>query len=213
MSALAQFPNQPHLWGHADFVSAHVRAEKRLGRPILLNNVKGPLGEYLAAWRGDASTRHLWNLWLAGRGNPASNPDTGPRTHSRGTGADYWFYTAAERAALTREGIVFPVKGEPWHGQLANATAYPLITSNTRPLTNGLGQLITPAKRKAQRMDLLIVRNSQNGAIGAVWKIGEETVFHPITADEWKRVQAAGSLYIDVAGAYFNELQTKYRWV
>ncbi len=134
---LVQRRGQPHLLVHPDFEAKLQKAEGRLGRPIRLNDIKSPQGEYLAAWRSYAGAVYLWALWLAGKGSKASNPDSGPLTHLRGVGGDLLVWTADIIAALKWAGIqVNGVAGEPWHIQLANYLNYPIIKTHTSPAGN-----------------------------------------------------------------------------
>jgi hypothetical protein len=161
---LVQRRNQPHLWVHADLEAKFRIAEADLGRTILLGNVKAPNGVYLAAWRSDASTRYLWDLSFHG-GSTASNPDTGPLTHSRGVGADLLFYGADVLAACARAGIVINyVKGERWHVQLPNYTRYPIIRTNALA-TNGLGAPIAPTEEQEDEdmANHILIRNTARG--------------------------------------------------
>jgi hypothetical protein len=159
---LVQRRNQPHLWVHHELEDKFRIAEKDLGRTILLGNVKAPNGIYLAAWRSDASNRYLWDLSFNG-GSTASNPDYGPRTHSRGVGADLLFYGADVLAACARAGIVINyVKGEGWHVQLPNYTRYPIIRTNALA-TNGLGvPIAAEAAPTKGNHDMMIHRSSSH---------------------------------------------------
>lgn len=152
-------PRQPHLTVHEEMARRLALAETYLGRAILLNNIKSPTGEYLAAWRSYAGLVYLWLLFLAKLGNTASNPDSGPRTHSRGVGVDLMFYGADVLAACRRAGLVVnAVKGEPWHVQLPDYLTYPIVKTSTRPLTNGLGQIINPEDNMLSVTDLALLQ-------------------------------------------------------
>jgi len=160
MSALVQRRGQPHIWLHRDLETRIVLAESYLGRAILVNNVKSPTGEYLGGWRSYAGLVYLWALWLSGKGSQASNPNSGPRAHSRGVAVDLMFYGADVLAACARAGIqVRGVSGEPWHIQLANYPSYPLIPTNTIPVSNGLGQAITADPTTPLGDNMLIIED------------------------------------------------------
>ena len=176
--SLVQIPWQPYLWVHHDFLARLTVASNRYGRNILLNTEKSPLGEYVSAWRSWASTVYLWNGFvnhLPGF-NSASNPNNGPRSHQRGVGGDLATWPSALKAALQSAGIqVDGVHGEPWHIQLPNFMAYPIISTNTgtaggssTKIPDTAPELPEPPKPKGVAPMLLVtgVSNPENLYLG-----------------------------------------------
>jgi len=78
----------------------------------------------------------LWRAYLAGRGNIASDPDVGNRTHMRGVAADLQDYSPLMQRALVAAGLQRD-PAEAWHWQLPNWRDYPIIPELVTPTLEG----------------------------------------------------------------------------
>jgi len=122
---LVPVPWQPALYVHADLLVKLQAVQARMGRPPLLF---GPN----SGWRSYDAQKALYDAWLAGKGNPASNPDTGNRTHMRGVAADLADYSPAKQRAL-RAVALERDPAEAWHWQLTDWRTYPIIPTMPKP--------------------------------------------------------------------------------
>jgi hypothetical protein len=118
---LVPVPWQTHLLVHKDLLVKLEQLRARLGRPPMLY-------PQLSAWRSYAQQKELWNRYLAGTGNPASNPDSSrsPNTHMRGVAADLADTSQTMQAACIAVGLQRD-PGEAWHWQLPAWRDYPII--------------------------------------------------------------------------------------
>lgn len=124
---LVPIPWQPALLVHRDLLAKLEAIRARVGRPPMLY---GPN----SAWRSHAQQKALYDAYLAGTGNPASNPDTGNRTHMRGVAADLQDTSRQMQAACVAVGLQRD-PAEAWHWQLPNWANYPIISTLPDPDT------------------------------------------------------------------------------
>jgi hypothetical protein len=121
---LVPVPWQPALYVHEDLLKKLVQVQARMGRPPML------YGD-ASGWRSYEMQLEKWRKFLAG-GNPASNPDSGPRTHMRGVAADLADYSPAMQRALVAVGLERD-PAEAWHWQLKTWRSYPIIPTMPKP--------------------------------------------------------------------------------
>lgn len=124
---LVPVPWQPHLHVHPDLLVKLQQIQQRLGR-------NPNLYPELSAWRSYEQQKELWNRYLAGKGNPASNPDSSssPNTHMRGVAADLADTSQTMQAACIAVGLQRD-PGEAWHWQLPTWRDYPIIPTMPAP--------------------------------------------------------------------------------
>ncbi|MCA1571943.1 MAG: glycoside hydrolase family protein [Chloroflexi bacterium] len=74
--------------------------------------------------RSTERQRQLYEDYLAGRGNPANPPGTSWHEYGEGIPGGRWAMAVdfAEPYPHGEPGLVFPIRGEPWHGQPAEIT-------------------------------------------------------------------------------------------
>lgn len=70
----------------------------------------------ISGWRSRAQQERLYAKYLAGTGNLAAKPGTSK--HERGLAVDYGGNQATYQRLHRRYGGHFPVRGEPWHGEV-----------------------------------------------------------------------------------------------
>jgi len=116
---LTPVPWQPSLYVHKDLLNKLQAIRVRMSRPPLLY---GPN----SGWRSYAQQKAMYDAYLNGTGNVASNPDTGNRTHMRGVAADLADYSPAMQQACIAVGLQRD-PAEAWHWQLPNWRDYPII--------------------------------------------------------------------------------------
>lgn len=137
MGALVRIRRQPSLWLTADTEALLERAIVEYGRPIYIQ----PDG----AWREYARQKYWRDLYLKGVGNPASDPDDGPRFHMRGAAVDSIDTSDACQAAFKRANMVRD-PGEKWHWNNRRWASMPVIKTNVGPAGLTLSPIpITPA--------------------------------------------------------------------
>ncbi len=167
----------------------------------------------LSAWRSHAVQKELYDRWRAGKGNPASNPDTGNRTHMRGVAADLADTSAAMQRACVAVGLQRDY-AEAWHWQLPNWRDYPIIEALPEP------------EQETEDIDMLLLTiNDGNGRYGpkgksywAVsgsgywWETEDQTLADPLsvrlgnqpalnlTYDQWEDAKKASTIRPGVAG-------------
>lgn len=76
-----------------------------------------------------STQKAAWNAYQNGTGSPADNPDRPdiyPLAHVRFAALDV---VNSARGAMTAAGFEYPYSYEPWHAQLPNIYAYPLVDS------------------------------------------------------------------------------------
>jgi hypothetical protein len=117
--SLVRIPWQTGLYVHEDLLVKLEQIKDRLGRPPLLY---GPL----SGWRSYAEQEALYEAYLAGKGNVASNPETGNRTHMRGVASDLRDQSQTMQRACIAVGLQRD-PAEAWHWQLPNWRDYPII--------------------------------------------------------------------------------------
>jgi len=122
---LTRVPWQPGLHVHVDLLVKLEQVRAAMGRSPLLYSP-------LSGWRSHAEQEALWLAHLAGRGNVASNPNTGNRTHMRGVAADLQDYSPAMQRALVAAGLQRD-PAEAWHWQLPSWRDYPIIPTMPTP--------------------------------------------------------------------------------
>lgn len=122
---LVAIPWQSNLLVHADLLVKLEAIRASLGRPPMLY---GPN----SGWRSHAQQKALYDAYKAGTGNPASNPDTGNRTHMRGVAADLRDTSRQMQEACVAVGLERD-PAEAWHWQLPNWRNYPIITELPDP--------------------------------------------------------------------------------
>jgi hypothetical protein len=115
---LAPIPWQPMLFLRPEALALLVAASARLGTQLKVQ-AKG-------AWRPYADQKYFRDLYLAGKGNPASDPDTGPRFHMRGAAFDLVRTDAAAQAACRAVGLVRD-PAESWHWNHPAWASMPVI--------------------------------------------------------------------------------------
>lgn len=89
-----------------------------------------------SAGRLPPEQKQLYDLYRAGKGSPADNPDETwqPLAHVRFVALDLGY--DANPARLRAAGLVCPYDYEPWHWQLpGDVRRYPLVTSIPKPAT------------------------------------------------------------------------------
>ena len=123
---LTVVPWQPGLHVHVDLLVKLEQVKAATGRTPLLYSP-------LSGWRSRAEQEALWLAYLTGRGNVASNPNTGNRTHMRGVAADLQDYSPAMQRALVAAGLQRD-PAEAWHWQLPNWRNYPIIPTLPAPI-------------------------------------------------------------------------------
>jgi len=81
--------------------------------------------------------KRLYDLFRAGKGSPADNPDATwmPLAHCRFAAWDIRGITPTIRARLIRAGFIFPYSYEGWHCELPNVKQYAIV--HTIPSTSG----------------------------------------------------------------------------
>lgn len=144
---LVPVPWQPDLLVHRDLLVKLEQIRTRLGRPPMLFGAN-------SGWRSYEQQKALYERYLAG-GNPASNPDTGNRTHMRGVAADLADTSTRMQAACVAVGLLRD-RAEAWHWQLSAWRDYPIIA--TLPTTE-------------QEIDVKLVKRSEGTP--------EWSLFHP----------------------------------
>jgi hypothetical protein len=138
---LVPIPWQPHHVVTETMLARLVRASAIRGRNIQLNDQRSPTGRFLAAWRALEEQIYLWDLFRAGRGNPASNPYTGQRNHLRGAAVD--ILNKSDRPAMLAAGFT-PEPTEWWHFNDPNWRAMPIIAINAETAGNGTTPISDP---------------------------------------------------------------------
>jgi hypothetical protein len=123
MNHLVRIRRQPTLWLTPDTEALLERAIAEYGRPIYIQ----PDG----AWREYGRQKYWRDLYLKGIGNPASDPDVGPRFHMRGAAVDSIDTSAACQAAFRRAGMVRD-PAETWHQNNPRWASMPVIKTNAR---------------------------------------------------------------------------------
>jgi len=98
------------------------RAEQIHGGPIY------PTGS-LSGGRTYAQQKALRELYLAGKGPVASDPDTGPVPHLKFIGFDVAPVSYGAIPAMKKAGFVFTTPSEKWHAEEPNARGWPVVTS------------------------------------------------------------------------------------
>lgn len=129
---LVPVPWQSGLLVHQDLLVKLQQVEARLGRPPMLYGSA-------SAWRSYAQQKALYDAYLAGDGNVASNPESGNRTHMRGVAADLQDTSQAMQRACVAVGLQRD-PAEAWHWQLSTWRNYPIIPTYTPP-TSGDQQM------------------------------------------------------------------------
>lgn len=119
---LVQVPWQPECWLTPDTLSYLVAASNRIGTELYINGSDG-------AWRAYAEQKRLYDLYLSGQGNVASNPDTGQRNHMRGAAFDL-FRTDDEVQSVCRAVGLVRDADESWHWNNPNWVNMPIIKEN-----------------------------------------------------------------------------------
>lgn len=118
---LVSIPWQPELKLHPDTLTLLIAASKRVGRNLYLYNSD-------SAWRSYARQKALWLASQSG-GNPASNPDSGQRSHMRGAAVDLRDTSTAVQAACVAVGLKRD-PAEAWHWNHPNWAAMPIIPAD-----------------------------------------------------------------------------------
>lgn len=176
---LVPIPWQPELFIHRDMLARLQAVKADMGRDPLL------YGEN-SAWRSYAQQKALWDAYQNGTGNPASNPDTGNRTHMRGVAADLRDTSLAMQRALQRAGLQRdPV--EAWHWQLPNWREYPIVN-----------ELLKPEDEDDEMKPVIFKRiggSAEEWSMIAPWigPNGREVTTDPVRGLAWERMYAKGS--------------------
>jgi hypothetical protein len=123
--SLVSIPWQPNLFLTPDTLALLVAAGNVRGKPL---HVVGNDG----AWRAYAKQKYFYDGWVARKPgfNPASNPDTGQRSHMRGAAFDLINTDAATQAACRAVGLIRD-PAEPWHWNNPRWASMPIIKANT----------------------------------------------------------------------------------
>jgi hypothetical protein len=146
MGALVRIRRQPSLWLTADTEELLERAIVEYGRPIYVQ----PDG----AWREYFKQKYFWDLYRKGVGNPASNPDDGPRFHMRGAAVDAIDTSDACQAAFRRAGMVRDL-GEKWHWNNRRWASMPVIKTNASLAGGTLSPIpVTPSMEDPMSLPL-----------------------------------------------------------
>jgi hypothetical protein len=170
---LVRVPWQPHLYVHADLLVKLEAVKARMGRPPML------YGD-ASGWRSREVQLEKWLKFLAG-GNPASDPDTGNRTHMRGVAADLADYSPAMQRACIAVGLERD-PAEAWHWQLKTWRNYPIIPTMPEPDT----------KQRRDKMDAYVIGRVDKGEITEV-SLCHETLVGPTPIERGYIVVRAGT--------------------
>jgi hypothetical protein len=123
---LVRIPNETNAFCDSATLTRYNRACEIAGHRIDVNSsyasiLRGPAD---GAWRPYAEQARLYALFLAGKGNTASDPDKGQRNHMRGAALDIG--NRADRQAMLDAGFL-PDPGEWWHFNDPNWARMPII--------------------------------------------------------------------------------------
>lgn len=144
------------------------------------------------------SQKYLYDGWRAGRPgfNPADNPDDESQrlAHVRFVAFDI-ANPNRDRAAMIREGFIFPYSYEPWHAELPNVRSYPIV--RTIPATSGGSSKPFPETATIQEDDMatLITGGGQSLVVG-------DELFGFRSAQEVQAVKGAQVLEVSPATHY-----------
>ncbi len=176
--SLVPIPWQPELFIHSDMLARLQAVRADMGRDPLL------YGEN-SAWRSYAQQKALWDAYQNGTGNPASNPDTGNRTHMRGVAADLRDTSLAMQRALQRAGLQRdPV--EAWHWQLPDWSEYPIIPELPEPEDedDDMKPIVFKRTERGEEWSLIAPWFKPNGRV---------VTTDPVRGLAWERMYAKGS--------------------
>ncbi|MCC2031838.1 hypothetical protein [Microbacterium allomyrinae] len=168
-----------------------VEAWQRAGSPPLVS-----------AGRLYGVQKDLYDRWRAGEPgyNPADNPDdeTQRLAHVRFVAFDLK-NPARDRAAMIREGFVFPYGYEPWHGELPNVRSYAIVRSIPTTASTSVEALTTTTEEDPMFTiyrrggSIRVVGNDRDFRIG-----GALTVLTGVDGTETLDVLAKGAKVVDL---------------
>ena len=118
---LVPIPWQPDLYLTPSTLAYLQRASDLYGARL---RVVSPDG----AWRSYERQKYLYDLWLKGLGNTASDPDTGQRNHMRGAAFDLVLTNSVAQNACRAAGLIRDA-AEPWHWNDPNWRNMPIIST------------------------------------------------------------------------------------
>lgn len=146
--SLVPIPWQPHLFLTPSTLALLQAASARRGRNLHVFGADG-------AWRPYAVQKRLYDLYKAGKGNIASNPDTGQRSHLRGAAFDLILTDAATQAACRAVGLVRD-PAESWHWNNPAWASMPIIKTNTTTAGSGAVPIVPVPEEEDEDMPRII---------------------------------------------------------
>lgn len=107
-----------------------------------------------SGWRSIEQQADLYNRWISGNYNVPSVAKPGRSKHNHGRAIDFSGDLRLAQALGRKYGLIFPVKGEAWHGELAGAgTHQDMSMGGVQYDLNYMGgQPISPEDVLANRM-------------------------------------------------------------
>ncbi|WP_025159371.1 hypothetical protein [Leifsonia aquatica] len=178
MSELVPVPYQSECWLTPDTLALLEAANAKAGTELRINGSDG-------AWRAYADQKALYDLYLSGKGNVASNPDTGQRNHMRGAAFDLVRTDTAAQAACRAVGLVRD-PSEPWHWNNPRWASMPIIPTNTA----AAGLDAAPIIEKPRRQITMLVYRNTEGQVFFQTENGRVAITNPTARDLLLRVSA-----------------------